>query len=336
MPKYPKEATNNERDLAPTLRRIPWLWLLLLLTLTGLGMMSWYGWRYWQAQSNAAQQAKLEEQQHWQSLNQTLQILRSGQDFAYKRLRDLDDTNRVLRDEILGLSQRSALLEQTVARLSDPNRHSTQALRLDETETLLRLGQQLLTIASDVDGARRAYSLAASTLEGLDDPGYLNLRQTLMQERNALDTLGESPQKRVNAALERFDKALQQLPQNPNPKTTNIQPWWHKVLSPLVRITPSHSPVLLAESKRQSAQDALQIELSLVRAAVERNDPSSYVTALHRIDALIQRLWPDSAARRALHAELALLAKAELRLTLSELGTTLMQLQSIRQGSHHQ
>ncbi len=119
-------------------------------------------------------------------------------------------------------------------------------------------------------------------------------------------------------------------------KTTNIQPWWHKVLSPLVRITPSHSPVLLAESKRQSAQDALQIELSLVRAAVERNDPSSYVTALHRIDALMQRLWPDSAARRALHAELALLAKAELRLTLSELGTTLMQLQSIRQGSHHQ
>ncbi|AIC10077.1 uroporphyrinogen-III C-methyltransferase [Xylella fastidiosa] len=320
----------------PTLRRIPWLWLLLLLTLTGLGMMSWYGWRYWQAQSNAAQQAKLEEQQHWQSLNQTLQILRSGQDFAYKRLRDLDDTNRVLRDEILGLSQRSALLEQTVARLSDPNRHGTQALRLDETETLLRLGQQLLTIASDVDGARRAYSLAASTLEGLDDPGYLNLRQTLMQERNALDTLGESPQKRVNAALERFDKALQQLPQNRNPKTTNIQPWWHKVLSPLVLITPSHSPVLLAESKRQSAQDALQIELSLVRAAVERNDPSSYVTALHRIDALMQRLWPDSAARRARHAELALLAKAELRPTLSELGTTLMQLQSIRQGSHHQ
>ncbi|HHW4680180.1 MAG TPA: uroporphyrinogen-III C-methyltransferase [Xylella taiwanensis] len=320
----------------PTLRRIPWLWLILLLTLAGLGMMSWYGWRYWQAQSNAAQQAQLEEQQHWQGLNQALQMLRSGQDFAYKRLRDVDDTNRVLRDEILGLSQRSALLEQTVARLSDPNRHGTQALRLDEIETLLRLGQQLLTIASDLDGARRAYALAASTLEGLDDPGYLNLRQTLIQERNALDTLGESPQTRVNAALERFGTALQQLPQHPNAGTANIQPWWHKVLSPLVRISPSHSPVLLAESERQSAQDALQIELSLVRAAVERNDLTSYVTALHRIDALMQRLWPDSAARRARHAELALLAKVDLRPTLSELGTTLLQLQSIRQGSHPQ
>lgn len=204
---------------SPTLRRIPWLWLLLLLTLTGLGMMSWYGWRYWQAQSNAAQQAKLEEQQHWQSLNQTLQILRSGQDFAYKRLRDLDDTNRVLRDEILGLSQRSALLEQTVARLSDPNRHSTQALRLDETETLLRLGQQLLTIASDVDGARRAYSLAASTLEGLDDPGYLNLRQTLMQERNALDTLARAHK---NESMRHWNVSTKHY--NNFPKTLILRP----------------------------------------------------------------------------------------------------------------
>ncbi|HHW4679292.1 MAG TPA: uroporphyrinogen-III C-methyltransferase [Xylella sp.] len=319
----------------PTLRRIHWLWLILLLMLALLSVIGWYGWRYWQTQANAAQQAQLEQQQHWQSLNEALQILRSGQDFAYKRLRDVDDTNRVLRDEILGLSQRSTLLEQTVARLSDPNRHGTQALRLDEVETLLRLGQQMLTIASDLDGARHAYALAASTLEGIDDPGYLNLRQTLVQERNALDTLGEGPQTRINTALERFSKTLQELPQHPNADGANIQPWWHKVLSPLVRISPSHSPVLLAESERHNAQDALQIELSLARVAVERNDMTSYVTALHRIDALMQQLWPDSVARRARHAELALLAKADLRPTLSELGTTLLQLQSIRQGSHH-
>ena len=100
----------------------------------------------------------------------------------------------MLRDELLGIGQRAALLEDSVAKLADPERHGAQALRLDEVELLLSQGQQRLQIAGDLDGARRAYALAGGVLDGIDDPAYLSLRQALAQERAALDALGADPQ----------------------------------------------------------------------------------------------------------------------------------------------
>ena len=110
-----------------------------------------------------------------------------------ERLQQADATNRVLRDELLGLGERSAIIEQSFERFADPDRHGAQALRLDEAELLLSLGQQRLLIAGDLDAARRAYALAAGVLDGVDDPAYLSLRQTLGQERAALDAIESEP-----------------------------------------------------------------------------------------------------------------------------------------------
>jgi len=313
---------------APRRRVLPWIALLVLVV---LGIGAGFGWRQWQSQQAARQQAEDALSQRWAGLEQNLEALRRDQRATNQRLQDAAATNRILRDEMLGLSQRGALLEETVERLSDPDRHGAQALRLDEVELLLDQGQQRLAIAGDLDGARRAYALAAGVLQGVDDPGYLNLRQALVQERNALDALGPGPRvllaRQLDAALAR----LPELPRQVHDDSDNADSWWQRALSPLVQIRPSRG-TLIAASERRAAEDALQIEASLARSALERGDAEGFARALHRIDEGMARLWPDSPELRALRAELARLGRAPLRPDMPELGSTLRQLQAMREG----
>lgn len=317
---------------APT-RRKRLLWPLLLgvaalLTLTAGAI---YGWHSWQSQLAQYALENGKQRQRLQALEQNLETLRHDQRTNRQSIQDAAATNRVLRDELLGLGQRNALIEQTVSRLADSERHGAQSLRADEVELLLSHGEQRLAIAGDLDGARRAYALAAGILEGIDDPAYLNLRQTLVQERLALDAAGQSPQANLGAALERFVASLQQLPERTN-DAPQPQPWWQKALSPLVQIRPSHGNVLVARSQRIGAHDALQIEISLARAALERNDEKAYQQALQRISTWLTRLWPDSPQLRQHRSDLDKLTKTPLRTPIPELGSTLRQLQSMREA----
>ena len=119
--------------------------------------------------------------QQRQALDARIDALRATQQAQAQGLQQAEATNRVLRDELLGIGQRAALLEDSVSKLADPDRHGAQSLRLDEIELLLGIGQQRLQLADDLDGARRALALAAPLLAGIDDPAYLNLRQALAQ-----------------------------------------------------------------------------------------------------------------------------------------------------------
>ncbi|PPT98748.1 uroporphyrinogen-III C-methyltransferase [Xanthomonas arboricola] len=316
---------------APT-RRFPLAWLLLVVALAAVGVALFFGWRAWQGYQRAQLQAAEAQQQRWDGTQQMLETLRRDQRLANERLADAAATNRVLRDEMLGLSQRSALLEETVQKLADPNRHGEQALRLDEVELLLRLGQQRLSIAGDADGARRAYALANAALNGIDDPGYLNLRQTLVQERDALDRLGTGPQAQAGKTLDQLAGDLLRLPEQTARDSEAAQPWWQKALAPLVDIRPSRGDALLTGGDRHAARDALQIEVSLARAAAERGDAAGFAQSLRRVDTWTTRLWPDSPQRRQARTRLRTLQQAPLRPRLPELGTTLLQLQAMREG----
>jgi uroporphyrin-3 C-methyltransferase len=72
-----------------------------------------------------------------------------------QRLQDAAATNRVLRDEVLALGQREALLEDSLGKLNDNTRRGSEALHLDEVASMLALGERRLRIAGDLDGARR-------------------------------------------------------------------------------------------------------------------------------------------------------------------------------------
>ncbi|KUF37061.1 uroporphyrinogen-III C-methyltransferase [Xanthomonas phaseoli] len=313
-------------------RRFPLAWLLFVVAVAAVGVALLLGWRAWQNYQATQLQAAQAQQQRWDATQQLLETLRRDQRLANERLQDASATNRVLRDEMLGLSQRSALLEDTVQKLADPNRHGAQALRLDEVELLLRLGQQRLSIAGDADGARRAYALANSALNGIDDPGYLNLRQALVQERDALERLGAGPQAEAGKNLDTLAAELQRLPEQTVQASDAAQPWWQKALAPLVDIRPSRGDALLTGADRRAARDAVQIEISLARAAAERGDAAGFAQSLRRVDTCATRLWPDSPQRRQLRARLRSLQQAPLRPRLPELGTTLLQLQAMREG----
>lgn len=300
------------------------LWLLLAALL--LSAAGWYGWRQWQAQQarSAAQALQLREAEQAR-----IETLRDAQRAQAQRLQQAEATNRVLRDELLGIAQRAALLEDSVSRLADPDRHGAQALRLDEIELLLGIGQQRLQLADDVDGARRALALAAPLLAGIDDPAYLNLRQTLAQEQAALEALGADPRLRANGLLDALANGLRATTLAP-PAPAARAPWYQRLLARVVRVQPTAAAGLQQGPDREAVLAALQLEASLARAAIERRDQAALAVALARIDAGVQALMagsPGLPRKREMVAELrALPLRAESPLA----GSTLQQLRALR------
>ena len=314
---------------SPTRRSNRGLLVMLALVLVA-GLAGWRGWVAWQARETRAQAEVQDAEQRVVALEQRLEALRRDQRAQTQRIQDAAATNRVLRDEVLGLSQRGALLEDSVAKLSDPNRHGAQALRLDEVELLLSQAQQRLALAGDMDGARRAYLLAAGALQGMDDPRLLNLGQSLAQERLALESLGAGPRAAVAQQLESFATALTKLPQRTVDVNPTDRPTWQRLLAPLVEVRPTADKVAIAPSARAAGEAALQIELALARASLERNDTPGFHAALSRIETWLPQLWPDSPALQQRRAELKALRAAPLQADLPVLGSTLQQLRLIR------
>lgn len=329
---------NDTPDPSPTPRRwiarTIWVGALLLLILAG-----WRGWVYWQARDADARAQAIENEQRIAAMEQRIEGLRSNQRTQVQRIQDAANTNRILRGEILGLSQRGALfenslarLEDTIARLADSNRHGAQALRLYETEILLEQAEQRIRIANDLEGARRAYALASRALDEVSNPELLNLRHALQQERDAVDALGEGPHHEIVIGLTVFSKNLDQLPEQSAVAAAKA-PLWQRMLMPLVEIRPSLGSPVISADQRRAGTDALQIELTLARAALERNDPEEFHAALARAGAWLERLWPDSPELRQQREQLAALLKLPLQPELPVLGTTLQQLRTMHEGS---
>lgn len=296
--------------------------MLILLVLAAAGV---FGWRYWQQQQ--AQSVALAEQQR-QALDASVASLRATQQAQAQRLQQAEATNRVLRDELLGIGERATLLEDSVSKLADPDRNSAQALRLDELELLLGIGQQRLHLASDLDGARRALTLAGPLLAGIDDPAYLNLRQTLSQEQAALDALGMDPRMRANALLDVLTKELQDLPTATAQLPDQQAPWYERLLDRIVRVQPTAAAGLRERADREAALASMQVELSLARAAIERRDAAGMTVALDRIDAWLQKLQPSKLAED--RKRIGELKAITLQLDAPLAGSTLQQLRALR------
>ena len=322
----PDPVTDASPPVSPPRKRAAIVWLLVLLLLALLG---WRGWQAWQARLAREHDRADESAQQWQALDARIDALRSDQRAQVQRLQQADAINRVLRDELLGIGQRAALLEDSVRKLADPERHGAQALRLDEVELLLGQGEQRLRLTGDLDGARRAYALAAGVLAGVDDPGYLNLRQALVQERAALDALGADPKALAAGRLDAFAATL--LMPTPAPAiSANALPWWRRAFAHIVEVRPSNRTVVVDGADRAAAFAALQLELALARTAIERRDEDAFRAALARADGWLLRLWPDSLALRHRRAQLQALRALPLTLKLPTLGSTRQQLQALR------
>ncbi|WP_235872683.1 hypothetical protein [Pseudoxanthomonas winnipegensis] len=310
----------------PRPRRRIWPALIALLLIAALAAGGWYGWQQWQGR-RSAQEDQLQRQ--LAALDQRIDALRGDARAQSERIQDAAATNRVLRDEMLGLSQRGALLEDTVAKLADSTRQGAAALRLDQTELELHLAAQRLTIAGDLPGAQQAYALAADTLAGLDDPRVLNLKQSLEQERAAVVRLGAGPKAQALQRLDAASAALAQLPRQV-PVDPATRPAWQRVLAPLVDVRPSGARVAVVPAQRAAFDNALQLELTLARAAAERHDAAGFGAAVLRAAGWVPRLWPATPQASALERQLRQIAALPLQPQIPELGSTLAQLQAQR------
>ena len=296
---------------------------LVLLALAAAGGWAWQHWQQAQARASAAADARQS------AMAARLDALRAAQRAQAQRLQQAEATNRLLRDELLGIGQRAALLEDSVSRLADPDRHGAQALRLDELELLLAIGQQRLRLDDDVEGAHRALALAAPLLAGIDDPDYLSLRQTLAQEQAALDALGPDPRLRAATLLAGLERGLQA----PAPVLATgdpQRPWYARLLDRVVTVQPTASAGLRAGTDREAAFAAAQVDIALARAAIERRDDIALGLALDRIGAWQRRLLTGSPMLAAQQRELATLRALALRHDSPLAGSSLQQLRALR------
>ena len=302
------------------------LWLLLLVVLAAV---AWQGRQWWEARSQdrAEQVGQLER---LAGLEARVDALRRDQRANAERMQQTAATNRLLREELLGLGQRAALLEDNVADLADAGAGGIRSLRMDEADLLLATAEQRL-LAGDVDGARRAYALAATVLERVGGPEMLDLRQALAQERAVLDGLGPDPAAAAQARLDAIVAALPGLPERRNREIASSAPWWERLAARVVDVRPSASGApVAAPGERGAGLAALQVELALARAALERRDAAAFDAALGRIDGWLTRLWPPSKALRRQRDAIRELRDMPLRLDAPELGSTLVQLRRLR------
>ncbi|MEZ0471789.1 hypothetical protein [Luteimonas salinilitoris] len=318
-----------QKTAAPHPRGHGVAWLLALALVFGGG---WAGWRWWTAQEDARRVDADDTVQRLAALEARSDRLRGELRAQSQRLQQAEATNRVLRDELLGIGQRAAILEDNLAALADPRRSGAQALRLDEIELLLGQGQQRLRLAGDLDGARRAYALAAQQLAGVEDPdpGLVDLRQALAQERAALEALGDDPRRIAAGRLDALAAALTALPIRTPADAADAPSWWQRAFVRLVEVRRSDGALAVEPADRAAGLAALQLELTLAQAAIERRDEDGLRAALARADAWLTRLWPDSQALRTQRAALAELRRLPLSPDLPMLGSSLEQLRALR------
>lgn len=306
-------VSTSRRALAP--------WLLVALLAGALGIGAWQ----WQSRETQREADAADARARLAALEARLDALRLAQRAQQGRLQHADATNRVLRDELLALGERAALLEDALARLAQRDADRAHALRLDEVEWLLAAGVQRAQLIGDLDGARRAYALAAGVLDGLPDPTLVDLRQTLAHERTSLDAAGVDPRTQVLEGLAALARSADAPPALPTP-AADAAPGWRRLLGTLVDVRPSDAAAPPRVTDRAAWRATLQLELALARAAAERRDGPAFRAALARAEAAVRALWPASTARDRLLARMRTLSTHALSPALPALGTTLRQL----------
>ncbi len=252
-----------------------------------------------------------------------------------QRLVDTRARTGLLRDEVLALTQRASLIEDSVRDSAQGSRDGLAALRLDEVELLLTIAQQRLQLSGDVGGALRATELADGVLSTQRDPELVDLRQTLAEELAALRALPSTPRAAAAGELDALEAVLPQLGGRGAlgaGRAANASPraGWQRLLDSLVQVRRSGGQDLISPADRDAGATALALEMSLARSALAGNDEAAFRRALVRIDGWLLRLYPDSPQLRERRARLAQLRTLELRYELPIAGATLKQLQALQ------
>ena len=326
-------------------RRLPGaLWVLLAIAALLAGL---FGWKTWMQQQpprrGAAAAATADVDLSAEALDARLLAVEAAQESARRtqsaqeqRLVDTRARTGLLRDEVLALTQRASLLEDSVREAAQGSQDGVAALRMDEVELLLVIAQQRLQLSGDLAGAIRASELADGVLSTQRDPELVDLRQTLGLELQALRALPASPRATASTELDALEAMLPRLRGGDalgvGRAEGDGQGSLQRLLASLVQVRHTGGQDLLSPADRGAAETALALDIGLARSAIASGDQAAFRRALLRIDGWLTRLYAEGPLLRQRRAQLSKLGKLELGYNLSIAGATLRQLQDLRKS----
>ncbi len=317
-------------EAAAPRRRWPWL-LALLVLLGGAGGGWWYvSGGAMRSEPLAALRAELER------LNHAQEQLRARLDTVRARLDDGDKVDQSVREQLLGLGERTRLLEDAVANLADKRLSAHDTLALDEAELLLTLGRERFALAHDVAAALAAYRLADTALSEVEDAAFSTVRQSIRAEVAALTALATPDPATLAARLAALRERVPALPpvRAPAPAPESETPSrWARLLGALVRVQRDDAAhAALAAADVQLARELLLLDLAEARAALRTHDGAAWRDALAaaRVE-LASGFDPAAAEVQAARAEVDALAGIELAPAApAVLGSALTELRNLR------
>lgn len=326
------ETTNASSTSTRPGRGAAWLAVLALLVALATAAALWYAAaaadRTVQEREAMARRVVLVEEENAQLRRQVAALIR--------RFDDDDALDRSLREELLGVSERAALLEQAIKRVSENRMDSVSELRLNQAELLLSAGIERLRLFHDAQAAATALRLADHELARLEDMRYAGVRQTLAQEIAALEAV---PQQAYNDTLVLLANLRARLPHLPlrgdapgAAATATTAGRFETLMRGLIRVrrvTPREAG-LLGPLGADTLRSVVALDLLHAEEALRQHDPARYQARLAEArEALAFGFDLEAAATRDLRLKLAQLA-AYKPTPWPALGSALEQLVNLR------
>lgn len=329
------EATPAAPPAAPARRGLGLFWLvsIVLLGAAGYGLWLLQQQRAAVAHTDAAwQRESTALQQRIDVLEQALRGAEQQRRTLEQRLDDLASGSKILREEMLGVADRAAVLEDALARLARRREDAELALRLNEVDYLLQLGEERLRLFGDIDAARQAFALADASLATVEEPSYAALRQSLQIEREALRQAPADPRPGLRQLLGEALAAVDALPAaNTEPANAAVgESRLRQLLANLITVRRLDEAGALNPLQRAQALAALKLQLGLAQAALERRDSASWQASVDAALGAFDRLFAATAETTALRQRLQAARDTALAATPPELGASLRELRALR------
>lgn len=314
--------------------RMGYVLLMLILFIAVAGVSYW---RYVMPQNGKAgadlSPAMLD--QRLLRAEQTIAQLEHQRDTLQQRLTESSNRTNLLRDEVLGVTERAGFIEDSIRDLSGSERSAQDTLHLNEAELLLTIANERWILNGDVNSTVQATELASQAINAMKGPQWVNLRQTIAQELLAFRALGPDPRLTAKGELDALEAALPQYTPASG-QSSAAQQSEHgatRLLNALIRIQPTGQQTLITPSDRHAAKTALELEIANARMALHLRHSAEFKASVVRINQWLGRLYADTPALRERRAKLLAVANSPLSMPMLLAGSSLAELQRMKQGA---
>lgn len=322
----------NPETANPVIRRSG-LWIFILLVIAAIvALLLWQPWTKPALPADTVDLSPEALDARLLSTEQQLQRALRLQQSLEKKLADAQSRTGLLRDEVLGVNQRAAILEENVREMAKEQNNSRQSVQLEALELLLILADARIHVDGDLPGAMRAMRLANEVASDMRDPQMINIRQSLLQEMQAL---GSASDRKPFAAgeLDALEASLPQLsarlPGQTDTASKVGRNGFQRLLDAMVQVRSADEQSLLGVNDRSAAEAALMLEIALARSALDKRDNTGFQASVRRIDSWLKRLYADGPVLNERREKLSQLAKQDIRLNVPTAGSSLQLLRSM-------